>query len=320
MTTVGLLAIAVLLLALAPAMAGARWTRAAPRLAICVWQAAAFGVTTALVLAGFTLLVPATALSAGLAEVLHACASTIAGVYGSPGQLPGVLFGALLAVALPLRLAAVALRTGWRERRKRHDLRAAVALAAHADPSLGLLVLESERPAAFCIPGRGRVVVLTSAAVRTLTEPELAGVLAHERAHLRARHHLALAGPRLLNRAFPGVPLFATASAETERLVELLADDAAARSVQRIDVASALVTLAGMTAPSAALAAASGSDAALRVTRLLEPRQSLHPVHRLLMASAAVAAVAGPLVLAAWPLLSAIWSGLCLMPMEAGSA
>ncbi|MDK3256636.1 M56 family metallopeptidase [Blastococcus capsensis] len=312
-TAVALLTFAVLLAVGAPRIIGAGWSARAPRLAIATWQATSAGVLVSVLLAGLTLLVPAGAISEGLAAYLDACAATIAAVYDSPGQLSAVLAGVLLSGGMSLRLTWVAARSGLRNRRERHGLRAAILTGARRESSLGAVVLDSDHAAAFCLPGRARTVVLTTAALQTLSAGELAGVLAHEEAHLRGRHHLAVGAARILSRAFPGVPLFTRGVAEIERLVEMLADDAAAGQVNRVEVASALVTLAGMRAPAATLAAAQGAGV-LRVTRLLRPADPIRPLHRLAAAAAAVLVVTGPVALAAWPLISAVASGLCVLP------
>jgi Zn-dependent protease with chaperone function len=313
MIPVGLLGFAGLLAVLAPRLAEGAWVVRAPRLAIVTWQAVSAGVVLASVLAGLTLLAPATAVSEGLAAVLDACATTIASVYASPGRLPAILAGSVLAGLVPLRLGWVAVRSWVRGSKARRRLRSSLLLGARSEPSLGALVMESDEVAAFCVPGRHETVVVTSAALATLSDDELAGVLAHERAHLRGRHHLAVGAARMLDRAFPGVPLFSRATAAIERLVELVADDAAARRVDRVEVASALVTLAGMRAPSTALAAAQGAGA-LRVTRMLRPAAPLRLLPRVAGVSVALFAVGGPLALAAWPLASAVSSGLCVLP------
>lgn len=312
-TGIGLLAFAAVLAALAPPVLGADWAGRSPRLALAAWLASAAGVLISVVLAGLTLLVPATAVSEGLAAILDACAATIAGVYRSPGQLAAVLTGVALSAGTLLRLGWVAAVSGRRTRRERRRVRSAIAAGTHPEPSLGAAILDSDQPAAFCLPGRRRSVVVTTAALAALSGEELAGVLAHERAHLRGRHHLAAGAARTLDRAFPGVPLFSRGRVEIEQLIELLADDAAARRVDRVEVASALVTLAGMRAPAEALPAAEGA-ATVRVTRLLRPADPLGPLTRLAAAAAAAAVVAGPVALAAWPLAEAMASGLCLLP------
>lgn len=312
-TAVVLLGFAAALVVLAPRAIGAGWADRSPRLAVAAWQAGSAGVLVSVVLAGLALLVPAGAVADGLASVVDACAATIAAVYRSPGQLAAVLAGVLLSGGVPVRLGWVAVRSRMRDQRGRRRLRAALLAGARPEQSLGALVLDSDDAAAFCLPGRRRTVVVTTAALHTLTADELAGVLAHERAHLRGRHHLAVGAARILDRAFPGVPLFSRSRVETERLVELLADDAAARQVSRVEVASALVTLAGMRAPAPALAAAQGAGV-LRVNRLLRPAAPLGVAQRVAAASAAVLVVAGPVALAAWPLVSAVSSGLCVLP------
>ena len=311
--TVALLAFATVLAVLAPRAIGAGWADRSPRLAIAGWQAASAGVLISVVLAGLALLVPAGAVAQGLAAMLDACAATIAAVYRSPGRLAAVLAGVLLASGVTLRLGWVAARTSLRHRQERRRLRAAILADARPELSLGAVVLSSEHAAAFCLPGRRRTVVVTTAALDSLSADELAAVLAHERAHLRGRHHLAVGAARVLDRAFPRVPLFSRGRAQVERLVELLADDAAAGQVSRVEIASALVTLAGMRVPTAALAAAQGAGV-VRVTRLLRPAAPLGPLHRIAAATAATLVVAGPVALAAWPLASAVASGLCVLP------
>ena len=111
MTTAVLLGFAAILATLTPKLAGAAWAARAPRLAIHAWQAATVGLVATSVLAGLTLLVPATAIGGGLAQILDACATTIASVYGAPERLPAVLLGTLLAAVLPAHLAVVAART-----------------------------------------------------------------------------------------------------------------------------------------------------------------------------------------------------------------
>jgi Zn-dependent protease with chaperone function len=312
-TAIGLGAFAAMVAVLAPRVIGADWSARSPRLALGAWLAASAGLLVSVVLAGLTLLVPATAVSEGLAAILDACAATIAGVYRSPGQLAAVLAGIALSVGTLVRLGWVAARSGLHIRRERHRLRAAILARTRPEPSLDAAILDSDRPAAFCLPGRRRTVVVTTAALAALSADELAGVLAHERAHLRGRHHLAVGAARILDRAFPGVPLFSRGRMEIDRLIELQADDAAARLIDRVEIASALVTLAGMRAPAAALPAAQGAGV-FRVSRLLRPTDPVGPLSRLAVVGAAVAVVAGPVALAAWPLASAVTSGLCLLP------
>src|SRR2546430_14723723 len=68
---------------------------------------------------------------------------------------------------------------------------------------LGSILLDHDEAAAWCLPGAGGQVVLTTAAVHALDEAQLAAVLAHERAHQRGRHHLLVALAGSLAAAFP---------------------------------------------------------------------------------------------------------------------
>jgi hypothetical protein len=186
------------------------------------------------------------------------------------GSAPG---GPAVAVTALLLAAAVVLRTGWclareltRSRRDRHEHAALVAATGRPCPELGVVVLDHDAPAAYCMPcGRYRLVV-SAGALAALGTGQLHAVLAHERAHLRYHHHLMLAIAAALARAFPRVPLFAQAGPE----LGVLADDAAARRHGRDQLARALVVLARAGTLPAALAAG-GPAAIARVQRLLAP-------------------------------------------------
>src|SRR5439155_135331 len=69
------------------------------------------------------------------------------------------------------------------------------------------------------------------------------------------------------------MPLITRGLSETRRLVELLADDVAVQSTDRLTLAEALLTLAGAPTPVAALGV--GGASAARVRRLVGPDQPL---------------------------------------------
>jgi len=62
----------------------ARWTARAPLLAIVTYLAAGWSVIAALGLAGLTLAVHATALGAGLSNLIGACVHRLRATYGTP--------------------------------------------------------------------------------------------------------------------------------------------------------------------------------------------------------------------------------------------
>jgi Zn-dependent protease with chaperone function len=316
--TGALLGYAALLLAAAPLLARTRWPERAPRLAIAVWLALAASAIGSVVLAGLVLLVPAPTVSRGVAWLLATCGMALRVRYAHPGGLPLAVAGTLVAVALAAWVAWCAVATLAATARAGRDHRLRLLLAGRTDERLGALVVEHGEPAAYCMSGVRRPVVLTTAALRLLDEPQLAAVLAHERAHQAGRHHLLVSLAAVPAAAFPWVPAFRHASDEVARLAELAADDAAARRSPRLAVAEALLTLGSVAARSASgdTAAAStasagpaaawalgagGSTAAARVRRLIAAPQPLSWAAKTMWTLALAALVALPLVLLAAP-------------------
>jgi Zn-dependent protease with chaperone function len=199
-------------------------------------------------------------------------------------------------------------RCGWgvtlaaaRARRQRRRHAEAVAVLGRALPELDAVVVEHDAPAAWCLPGRERRIVVTTGAVRTLDPQQLRAVVAHERAHLRGRHHLLLAAADAIARAFPLLPLCRHAGLEIAGLVEMLADDAAARSHGRAVLAAALVGVGEGAAPSTALAAG-GPSAVRRMRRMLVPPRPLRLPSRAAALGGAAAVVVFPPCVACVPL------------------
>lgn len=117
------------------------------------------------------------------------------------------------------------------------------------------LVVDAPQKMAYCLGGRPATVVITSAAVAALDRPQLDAVLAHERAHLAGRHHLLLAAVRALAVSLPRIRLFSVAHTEIVTLLEMCADDTAARQHGPQPLLSGISTLIGV-APATALGAA----------------------------------------------------------------
>jgi beta-lactamase regulating signal transducer with metallopeptidase domain len=149
-----------------------------------------------------------------------------------------------------------------------------------------------------------------------LDDHQLAAALAHERAHLDQHHDLVIAWAAGLARAFPRVGLFARGLSESRRLVELLADDVATRSSDRLTLAEALLNLAGSRTPAAALGA-SGAAAA-RVQRLIAPRRPLTRRSRAGTVLGVVGLFAAPLIALATPAVAATHLNYC--PTRAAQA
>jgi Zn-dependent protease with chaperone function len=286
---------------------------ALPRLGVLAWQAVSFAALASLVLAGLTLVVPASSLGGDLASLLRACVLTLQAAYAAPTALPAVTAGVALIWAGSLWPGGWVLAQLLVARRERRRTLHALALVSRDDAELGATVVDADVAAAYCLPGRHGRIVLTTAAVSGLSSDELAAVIAHERAHLRGRHHIAVAVASGLGRAFPFVPLFAAAAAETARLVEMCADDTAARDTDQISVAAALVALAGMRAPRAALAAADTAGVT-RVLRLLEPAGPVAMGRRVAVVVSLTLLLLAPALLAAYPALAAAGADICTLP------
>ncbi|GJF25304.1 hypothetical protein SHO565_58680 [Streptomyces sp. HO565] len=157
-----------------------------------------------------------------------------------------------------------------------------------------LLVLE-EDPDAWWMPGSPSRLVVTTGALHRLTDRQLDTLLTHERGHARARHDWLLHLSAALAGAFPKVPLFTHFCEQTHRLVELTADDTAARQCGHVTTALALIEL---NQHRGVFSHASGrrllDD---RVNRLLTPPPTLRPRKRTLIASAAALSPLLPLLI-----------------------
>ncbi|MFI7131046.1 M56 family metallopeptidase [Nonomuraea sp. NPDC050153] len=286
----------------------ARWADRAPRLAIVMWQAASVSVVVSVLLSAFAVAVPASVVGHGLAGLFEACAALLGdgATLSSTSTRAGLVVGGLVLARLA-HIGGVVLLGARRERRRHGE---ALSLLGKHDLDLGALVVDYDERLAYCLPGRKGHTVITTGALRSLAPEQVAAVLAHEHAHLRGRHHLVLAGAETLARAFPRVPLFEQARAEIARLVELLADDMAARRHPRVHIAAALVRLATGRVPAFALGAG-GETALTRVRRMLHPQEPLDRRERLAGLLAVTVLLAGPATLAVAPGVGAFLAHHC---------
>ena len=164
------------------------------------------------------------------------------------------------------------------------------------------LVLDAPQKVAYCLAGRPGTIVITNAAIATLEPPHLDAVIAHERAHLAGRHHLLLATTRALAASLPRIRLFTVAETEIAGLLEMCADDSAARRHGAAALLAAILALAGADPiPSAALGANTVGVFA-RVRRLTDPDTAAARIRaRLLLAAVTAVIVFGPVV---------VWAGV----------
>jgi Peptidase family M48 len=292
------LAIALLLYSAAISAGGTRWlARAAwplqaPRIGVAAWLAGAVSIAASIAAAGLILAIPCVQLTTD-PHTLQACLSLWRAQYASPAGAAAGAAGSMLAATVLGRLAwfyGSALNAA-RQRRAAHD--DALALIGRPGPAPDVAIIDSDQPAAYCVPGRRRIVLTTGALTR-LDDRQLDAVLAHERAHLSGRHHLMVTLAAALKHALPPVRFFAVAAQQVSDLVEVAADDAATRRASRLTLAAALLAVATADAPAWALGVG-GSAATQRINRLIDPPGRRSVVQRAVICAAlgAVAALAG---------------------------
>ena len=187
--------------------------------------------------------------------------------------------------------------TGLRTLRARH--RELVDLLGDVDPNTSVTLLQHASPTAYCVPGGRRQIVLTAGAVAALDPDELGAVLAHERAHLNARHDLILEFFTVLHFAVPGPIRCDAALSEVHLLVEALADRAAIRVSGAKPLARALVTMHRAAHPEATMGV--GGTPEQTKARLLLIADAANPRHgrAAAMVCFAIAVLTVPLGLAA---------------------
>lgn len=283
-------------------LAAASWPSRSPRLAVLMWQAASWCVVGSVIFAGLSLAVPSVPprLGGDLASYLGVCILAVRQHYATPWGVAASGAGLLVALVVAGRAGHCLVRSLWATRRSRLRSRDSVALVAERDVVTGALVVNHPRPAVYCIPGRRATVVVTRGALDLLGRDELDSVLAHERAHLRGRHDLAVTAARALGAAFPFVPLFGQAAAHVPALVEMHADDRAVEGADGRALARALVRLAGGAVPVEALGA-TGGPALTRLHRLIADRRTIGPARAAVLVAFTALLLAGPAALAVAP-------------------
>jgi beta-lactamase regulating signal transducer with metallopeptidase domain len=218
---------------------------------------------------------------------------------GLPGRvaLAGLGVAAVAVSVVVIRRIVLALRRFWATSRDHaHDARLVGSPKASSD----VVILRADQPAAYCVAGRPHAIVLTTGAIDALGEAELAAVLAHERAHLAGRHLQLMMLLRSLSAAMPRLPLFRNAVESVGHLVEMSADDRAARQHGRATVLDGLVTLAGQPRPVRGALGAADTAVVVRVIRLSGPvRRCARLRQRLLLAVTMAALIGTPVAASA---------------------
>lgn len=272
MIRVGLLVVLVFVLAgpVRSLLSRARWLESAPRVAIALWQSILLSVALCLVGAAVALF----ALSASPLTVRRervtdfTAASATAHVTSSLS--PNQIFAATAAVIIGCVVLGILGAKSVSLLRIRERQRLLLDLVGSDRPDLPAVVVDDPRPTAFSIPGIRPRVVVSTGALEMLSTDELDAVLAHEWAHVRARHDLVLLPFQTLAAALPRSRALARTCTSLTTLVEMSADRAATRHCDRASVASALTRLSG---GEGAAATPAGCDRVSdrRIKRVMEP-------------------------------------------------
>nr|WP_241755357.1 M56 family metallopeptidase [Actinomadura sp. RB99] len=289
-----LIASAVLLGCLAgPALDRLRHPTTNPGTAIVCWVAALAGTLIAEVGIIAVALLSPPAPGHGLLEWLRNCLPH----HRAPAITMAAGASLVLLTACGSRLAHSLPRLGraLRHRRRHWEM---LKHGRHAD----VLVLDHPIPVAYSLPARQRAIVVSTGAQETLTPAELAAVLAHERAHLRQHHHALLLMLDLVHALVPWLPTVRRAKSSLPPLLEMAADDAAARTCGHRTLVDALCRLGTAPRVAGALGVAGSTTRGLaeRVLRLesAEPPRPRRIV-RLVAGTFVASAVAVPLVVVA---------------------
>jgi Zn-dependent protease with chaperone function len=290
-----------------------RLTRAGsvPRLGVVAWLVAMVTVVASWVTAAAFLIASLMRYRDQPGRLATACLAALRRHFDG-GSGPVVQAGwFMLATAGAGALAVLGWRLGrslWRARAHSRGHAERAWLIGRRIEGVDAIVVDAPERAAYCVAGRPNAIVVTSAALDALIDRHLQAVLAHERAHLAGRHHFVLAFARALAAAIPWLPLFSKGAREITRLLEISADDAAARSHGSQTLLDALLALsAGASLPHGAVGAA-GTDVLARAEHLAAPSAARNQwTTGLLLTATTLLIAGGPLIPAALPAASAMW-------------
>ena len=287
--------------------AGRPWTSSAPRLGLLICHAVPAAAVSGVLLMAAMTAVSVQHVRADVGHLLHACAVAVWDSATHPGVPMTTALG-LGAAVLLTHVARTAASSAASARRARREQRAGLALVGQGPGDDGYTRVESEHRFAYCLPGEGGSIVVSTAAERELDREELAAVLAHERAHLTGRHHMLVLITQVLAKAVPLASMRALRT-EVATLVEMAADDRACRDIDRDSLLTALLRLGAPGTPNPGLAV-NGAATVARVLRLAEPTPPPPVGERAALCTLAGAMVITPWLLGAVPVVLAV-TGHC---------
>lgn len=286
--------LSVLLLAgVSAAVTRTRWPYRAPCAALALWLAACLGALSGLLLSTYGLVVH-------FGEV--AGHETL--------RLPFDLAAVVAAWMFVVRVirAYVRLHRQGSARRERHLT--LLSLFGRPDKRVPAVILPSRQPLAYSVPGPdGGHAVLSDIVLAEFSREEVDSVLAHERAHLRQRHHLLT---QFADAFCASLPKWRFAFRFAERfhgLIEMRADCAARVQCGRHVTASALARMAYDKSPEPGIA--SDCPVAARRRHLLSNERCCSSLTASAAFCMACAVAVAPAVLTALGILAAACTWIC---------
>ena len=288
-------------------VAGRSWTSKAPRLGLLVCLAVPAAAVSGMLLMAAMTAISVQHLRIDVGHLLHACAVAVWDSATHPSAPVTSGLGLVAAVLLThvVRTAAASAASARRVRRQQRD---GLGLIAAGSDAHGYTLVPSQERFAYCLPGAGGRIIVSTAAERELEGDELAAVLAHERAHLRARHHVLIQITHVLSKAVP-LPSMRALHAEVATLVEMAADDRACRETDTETLLAALLALGSPRVANPGLAANSRATVA-RALRLVHPAHEQSASQRVGLCSVAAVLVVTPWMVGGIPVALAL-SGHC---------
>lgn len=229
------LGLAAVLLMVSPILLTAgRWQVRFPRTALMLWFGSFFGGCVAVA-----------------ASVVAAMTSTIGGEAATAGEAIVVTLVAWLSLTgIGAVIVVVAAVSEPLMSVHRAELRTLAPLVLSREQRKGFVLgrFAEDAPVACAVRRPERMILVSTGMLEALTPAQLQAVLAHERAHLRGRHDWAMRLAEVNAACLPArLPAGAALRRATTLLIELVADDAAARQAGAVNLANALSRLAELT-------------------------------------------------------------------------
>lgn len=244
----------------------------APRFGVAAWLTAIASVLATWILIPILVIGDVVFHGGQRRSLLASCVELLCDIAAGRAGIVAQATVVVVAVALIVAVGGFgmqALRTIRRLRAHAHGHAQAVRLVGRPAGPRDVFIVDADECTAYCVAGAPPAIVVTTGAIAALGSDELAAVLAHERAHLDGHHLKIVTALRGLAMVFPRVKLITRGALDVARLLEMCADDAAARRFGEHTLLTGLMALAGAT-PAQALGAA---DVALlnRAERLALP-------------------------------------------------